>query len=225
MANTYESELSAHELVERAWRMDAGGGPATPSGYPEHDLVRIHGLVQNPDLNGQMAGIVNMPPTADGRIGLGLCGSPLKILVKRENIVPLKCEWIMDEDGNQPGTLRMYRSIEGARRRDPNASGRIVTLNDDTKHEMWVPGWFPAPKHLTATPVVLNNTPTPTMGIGEGTDEDPFAGLKQHMEAAGCDTSNFQTFRMEAGARGTGATLEECLANAQASTEAPAREA
>ena len=75
------------------------------------------------------------------------------------------------------------------------------------------------PNGTEVLPTKIVPATEPTMGIGEGTDDDPFAGLKQHMQAAGFDPSGCQTFSMKPGAHGTGATLEECLANAQASTE------
>ena len=71
-----------------------------------------------------------------------------------------------------------------------------------------------APEERTEVGLILTKktaAPAPTMGIGEGTDDDPFAGLKQHMEADGFDTSNTQTFSLKPGSHGRGATLEECL--------------
>ena len=83
-------------------------------------------------------------------------------------------------------------------------NGRVpVEMSIPSKERVWV-----KPENLV---------PAPTMDIGEGTDDDPFAGLKQHMQADGFDTSNMQTFTMKPGAHGKGATLEECLTNAQAS--------
>lgn len=75
----------------------------------------------------------------------------------------------------------------------------------------------------TAPPPPPSAPAQPTMDIGDGTDDDPFAGLKQHMMAAGLDVSGVQSFSMRPGAHGQGSTLEECLGNAQASTKYQAR--
>ena len=69
------------------------------------------------------------------------------------------------------------------------------------------------PDNLTKTP------PETGMDIGDGTDDDPFMGLKQAMAKDGLDPSGVKTFRMTSGAKGEGATLEECLANAQADSQ------
>ena len=67
--------------------------------------------------------------------------------------------------------------------------------------------------NLTKTP------PSEGMDIGDGTEDDPFMGLRQAMERDGLDTSGMQTFSMTSGSKAEGATLEECLTNAQADSE------
>ena len=62
--------------------------------------------------------------------------------------------------------------------------------------------------------------------LGFGTEDDPFFGLKHLMAKEGLPAAkNCVTFRMKPGAKGTGATLPECLADAEADEADEADEA
>ena len=170
------------------------------------ETIKIRGLRQRADLNGCYAAVIDMPPRAsNGRIGVCVCTTGERVWIKKENTTPVQTEWIEGEQPYSPRyrTEKRYKSLDGARRGDPDAVWFVAPCSDQKLYEVWIPRQPAA---------------APTMGIGEGTDDDPFAGLKQHMEADGLDTSRCVTFSLKPGARGTGATLEECLANAQAST-------
>ena len=192
--------------------------PPPPSGISDESravTLKIRGLRQRADLNGRFAEMLNVPARADGRVPVHVCTTGERVWVKAENVAPVQTEWIEGEEGHpfpaKYGTEQWYKSVDGARRLENNAECYICSFASGKRFEVWTPQWLGPRKEPTA--------PAPTMGIGEGTDDDPFAGLKQHMEADGFDTLGMQTFSLKPGAHGTGATLEECLANAQASTQ------
>ena len=163
-----------------------------PASLAWDDVVMVTGLKNRDDINDSAARVLADHPREDGRIPIEMFLGMERVWIKRANLL-----------GPIPDVAALTH--------EPYSRMSDVERTD-------VGMFFFANQNSTRSPGVRGRS-VPTMGIGEGTDDDPFAGLKQHMEADGFDTSNMQTFSMKPGAHGTGATLEECLANAQASTQ------
>ena len=110
----------------------------------------------------------------------------------------------------------------------PHLNGKHVVLDkwmEDTGRWRCLPhGWSHTEPTLGVKPKNLSNEPPSQMDISDGTEEEPFMGLIKAMERDGIDTSGFQTFSMTTGSKGEGATIEECLANAQADSDRIRRE-
>ena len=98
-------------------------------------------------------------------------------------------------------------------------------IADKGRWQCYPHGWACEQKFIGVKPTNLTLTPPKEgMAFNDGTEDDPFMGMMQAMKRDGLDTSGFQTFRMTSGAKGTGDTMEECLANAQADSERIRRE-
>lgn len=112
----------------------------------------------------------------------------------------------------------------------PELNGKHVVLNqfieERGRWQCMPQGWhFDEDEYVGLKPTNLSfEPPTSGMDIGDGTEEDPFMGLKQAMLADGIDPSGMQTFSMTSGSQAQGDTIEECLANAQADSERIRRE-
>ena len=207
----------------------------------------VEGLKTRTDLNCRAARVLADHPRQDGRIPIEMFIGQERVWIKRDNLLgPIRDAAALTHEPYsrmsdvERTDVGMFFFANHNSTRIPGVRGRSVSLVDREPVTFCdsVPDPAPAPEipfsvreGMIDKVEMLNvyepieapaPAPAPTMGIGEGTDDDPFAGLKQHMEADGFDTSNMQTFSLKPGSHGKGATLEECLANAQASTAAPA---
>ena len=118
------------------------------------DVVRITGLANRTNLNGEFANVLEDAPRAsDGRIGIRVCATRERVWIKRENLKRPTNEWI-DNDGDSylGDTEKMYKSIEGTRRGDPSGECYVCTVTDGRRFEVWTPKWFGMPGPLDFEP-------------------------------------------------------------------------